>query len=232
MKKVLVIVFAVVGILAVYVYIVCYAINRKYDVSIMSVDKKTILQFDNIAQQDRLGQTSYQRYNFVLAENVFLWEDVIKDHPGYLYSLDDDNKQCSEETGRYILCQDGHYFYMRLQDGNKVFVTEMVFEVCYSESDFFMDFFLLPLVDIKAVSEGDNHFEWKNTAGLTSFEDLVEFYNRTDPKLFTIDSEKKSITLYSRDTRVKTPLAEISVSSDGISVIVPDKLIIERNGEL
>ncbi len=232
MKKVLVIVFAAVGILAVCVFIVYYAINRKYDVSIMSVDKETILQFDNIAQQDRLGQTSYQRYNFVIAENVSLWEDVIKDHPGYLYSLSDDNKRCSGESGRYILCQDGHYFFMRLQDGNKVFVTELVFEVSYSEPDFFMDFSLLPLVDIRSISKGENSYEWKNTAGLTSFEDLVEFYNRTNSKLFTVDHEKKSITLYSEDARVKTPLAEISVSSDGISVIVPDKLIIERNGEL
>lgn len=217
MKKIIGVVTISVFVLIIGILILVETINRKYEINITSVDGKVELYFGKIGAKKEIGQTTYQVHSFNIGESLSLWEDVIKQQPGYLYSIDSENRVCKEETGKYLLCQDGHYFLITLSSDNSsvVIVRELVFELSFWKPLEYFGFVLMPFTGDKHIGSDNCSFKWEDTVGLKSFDDLVEFYKRVDKKFYQINNDK-TISLYSDDSQMDTPLVIMELNEEGI----------------
>lgn len=227
MKRILLVMTVAGFALIIGVLVMVNVINKKCDVAIPSVDGEAELVFEKTGAKKSIGQTTYQVHSFTVAEAVSLWKDVIKDHRGYLYSLDPNNRKSNEETGEYLLCQEGHYFLLSVKNTDAK-VTELVFETSVSEPEYYFGFVLLPFAGITGISTDNNCFKWSDTVGLTCFDDLVEFYGRVDKKLYQIDYVDKEISLFPGDPQVKTPLVVLTVKDDELVLEFTTKLTLEK----
>lgn len=172
-----------------------------HNVELNSKDGKVKLVFEK-ATTEEISRISTGTYEFLLVDDKNLYTDFILTNPSYLYSLDENNTICEGETDRYVFCIDKHYFYVEsVDDGyksNAVRYKELISSFYLENGDAVM--LVSPLREADDLEYGStNYFNWEDTVGINSFEDLVSFYSCIDANLYTVDKDNQSIYVYDLD---------------------------------
>lgn len=196
MKKIILI-FIFVFILGVFGYLGFRSVvEYKMDVVLSSEDGTATLTFEK-ATKEKPGKTGELIYYFRSVKGDNIYEKYIKNHKGYLYSLDENGNRKEGETGSYVLCINHRYFHVK-QEERLVIYRELIGAFYPPEGR--VGIIIAPVMDEDGFAHSiTDMFSWKETAGLRSFEDLVAFYQRTEESLYEIDKENRDIyvSLYS-----------------------------------
>ena len=198
MKKKILFVFPLLIMACVGIFI--WRINRLHDVCIKSFDSKAEMIIKNVTHKDveRVGGYVYGFY--VKNEDTF-YEDYIEQNPSFMYAVNENNQKVLEETGRYVLCVDHRYFCVEADKwDDKLFRYREMMSERPQISNFMADDvgdIISPLVstDYLKMSDEPEFYSWKDTFGLASFEDLVEFYSRTGDDMYTLKDDEKAILI-------------------------------------
>ena len=224
-------------LLVISVAIFAYAIKKTRDVEIVSRDEKAVIILDSAAANKKRKMESYYRYRFIPKNN--LYKRCVFNNKAYLYSIEADGSRSLNETGKYLLYKDNRYFLVETEDYIEVdgtpstagYYTELLVifrkitdseTVSYQSNEIF-----LPVLINKGVIESNDpvFFKWSDTVGLTSFEDLKEYYTRIEDDFYSVDEEKKCIVLnnfeqYHFDDNNAKGVAELYATDEGITLVL------------
>jgi hypothetical protein len=211
-----------------YIYWLKLAGNPK-SVALKTFEGKEVHVFDKAA---KFGDENNNRKLFVPYEDGF-FEKYIQSDPDYLYSVAEDGTRSKTDGGKYLLCCAGRYFLIEHTKYTKVTsfddsLEETEYE-CYYYDELYGQFYIsstketnyifMPAVIDNRLFRGDvTHIEWKDTCGLSSFEDLKEYYGRIGNEYYTIDEENKCILLNDAKDPSKKTVARIYATDEGIKI--------------
>ncbi len=179
---------------------VCFGVyyfmtSRPMDVELWSIDGKVCFRLENATTKKPIQIGDFY-YEFYSRPGRNLYNDCVKDHPGYLYSVDAQGRRLKGEAETYVFCVEGHYFCVQASDTGASY-HEMFGE--YAPNYGFPVVVQLPLPEQFLYSRDYLNcvlrIPWTETVGLTSFEDLKEFYSRIDEDYFRVDEGNRTIWL-------------------------------------
>ncbi len=217
MKKITIIFIVLVASIALSSFIFYKSINRKFDLTLQSIDGKVKYTFGKICNDEPKAISDFS-YECVIS-NLSLDKLFTDKFEGDLVYLDDDNNTSTKVNKRCYICVDNHYFYFEICGENKLIYRELIAGFYPENSE--GGVMISPFYDKEGLMwEQQNILSWNDTVGLNSFEDLVEFYKKTDSSLYEINEEKRSIIvkLFWKNELTSSDSAEISV--DGEQIVV------------
>ncbi len=196
-------------------------IGAERDIVFYSKDGTAELKFESASNSD-----SYQvrdlTYCFDLSKKRNLYNDYIKTNPGYLYSLDEKFQITSGETDRYVLNIQNRYFYVELKE-EKVWHKELIGG--FYPPDTRGGVVISPLYDIDGFEyESINTYKWNETVGLSSFDDLVKFYQRVEDDLYIVDAENNDIYLSLYDGEWYSKGVKIHATDEGVEIVLQNEM--------
>ena len=175
-------------------------INRLRNVTCLSEDGTAELILKNATRKDIERKSGYE-FNFYPYDAEDFYEKIIEKNPSYVYAVDDNNSQVRAETGTYVFCVNHRYFCIKADEwddklyGFRELIndrpqisnlwasdTGTVISPLRSDYDFPM-------------SEEPVFYSWSDTYGLSSYEDLVDFYARTGEEMYTLKEDDKTILI-------------------------------------
>lgn len=208
-RKVIIIAICIISVF------VCFGVyyfvtNRPMDVEIWSIDGKACFRLENATTKKpiQIGDFYYEFYSRP-GRNFF--NDCVKDHLGYLYSVDAQGRRLKGEAETYVFCVEGHYFCVNTSDTGSAY-HEMFGEYAPYNRRVFPVVAEFPFSEKFIYTKDFNDYvlrvPWTETVGLTSFEDLKEFYSRIDEDYYSVDEENMTIWLAPLDAVEGFPRGE------------------------
>ena len=219
-------------LLVISVAIFAYAIKKTRDVEIVSRDEKAVIILDNAANSQKRYMENIVRRRFSARNNIF--EGSIHNNEAYLYSVEEDGSRSQNETGKYLLYKNHRYFLIDRSDydnedgsqSNLYYYTELLVNTWRTSDrgkDLDNNVFLPVLIKKSCVESNDPvFFKWSDTVGLTSFEDLKEYYKRIEEDFYSIEEENKCIVLNGFNKSVKSA-AKLYATDEGITLVIGEK---------
>lgn len=240
--------FVFLGILIVLliaaIAIFAYIMKKTRDVELVSYngyESNVIITLENAAASKSRGMDNMMRRKFT-PRNINIFEKCIKGKDFYLYSIEEDGSRSQNETGRYLLYKDYHYFLVERCDYTEVdgtpstlyYYTELQVNVWNPEDkgDDVDKMVYLPIMIEKGAIASDVpvFFKWSDTVGLSNFEDLKEYYSRLDDKTYSIDEENKCITLNSADEG-NLGVADLYATDEGITLVIGNNINFSQDSQ-
>lgn len=186
------------------------------NVEIISTDGTTKFTLED-ATYEEIKSAPFS-LNFRIGNINTFYVSLVESKPYYLYTLNEDGSRCREEGDFYLFCKDGHYFYL---DMGNVYadLVEAVMEINTRGKGYVM---ISPFSEPSLRAAKDVFFSWEDTWGLFSFEDLVEFYERTAPEHYRVDEAAKSIhvDMYEPDGGWLKEAVTLSAAENGVVLSV------------
>lgn len=198
MKKVLLtsvlVAIITVTLVVVGVIIVDYCLNRIYDVKVVSIDGEANISFNDVTheKQDNYYEFYYfcEFIFFPIEENSF-YEKHIVSNPNYLYTAEENNNLREEDNEKtYVFMNNNHYFFIRQEDMGVVIYDGMR----SWENDGFTFAVHMPCVE-DFFDKVEVFVPWEASVGLSSYEDLLNYYSRLSDTVYEIDDQNKTLYL-------------------------------------
>ena len=201
MKHKRVIIILLLGIWIIGILMFHIKANRRFSVILTSVDGMVSIE---IPRATYFSECYANRCE--LLRDYDLYTCFIESYPYYLWSLDDKGHKTHGASGRYIICKNGRYFYIKDQrfirylptsyGASYVYLEEMVrgFQAPVGG----IGYVILPLTDQdreEFYSEEILVCSWEEIGFIGSFEELIDFYSAIESELYRVDYEKKCIYL-------------------------------------
>ena len=199
-------------------------LNRSFDVRCISFDKTSELVFENVTRKDEQRWGAYE-YAFYPKDPENFFEDYVKQNPAYVYSVDENNCRSKEETGTYIFCTN-HRYYSVIDYNGELFTYRELQNIKPNIGHYINGgpggYIITPLRNEDYIQYQDQEMDfrpWSDTFGLSSFEDLVEFYKRTGDNMFMVNEREKTILISIYDYKKWHPEAmQIKVREDNSGI--------------
>lgn len=191
--------------------------NRKYNLTLESKDGKVRFDLGKICDEkpSRCSDLSYTcKVTDLSLDKMFDGKDI----DSVVY-LDDDYKKSDSPTNKCYIGANNHYFYFCIDNENSLIYNELISGFYPEESD--GGYMVSPFYDEEGLKwKEKNVLTWKDTVGLSSFEELVKFYEKTDSSLYEIDKENQMVTvkLFGTDGNVSGDKATVTVEGEEIAV--------------
>lgn len=215
--------------------------SKAQDIRIFSFDGSSELVIREVTHNlDRkmYGEIDAHNYELYLmpSEKSRLFKKFIEFSPSYLYSVDTDNSRVSIETGTYVLYHNNRYFTIEMissiEEPSGTFICREM--ACYGKlpivaansQDEVAAILPLRVAAESPISLEPKHYSWKDTYGMSCFEDLVSFYNRIEAQRYTLKEDEQVILVSVYCNRRWYPDAiEIRADDQGFEVRVNADLI-------
>ncbi len=199
-KRILLFVLGILVLLCAGVLIFHLLKKEKYDVSHTSLDEQVTLTLNDLADSEPWRNQGQVHYTAFTVEDIKDLSEKVKKSPYYIYTVDYKDKPESNIEEGYLFCKDGHYFYMTVEK-DYVYLRDLVTEISFFEGG--GPYCYLPVLycpaDGKQLDFNENvaswSFEWDETVGLTSFDDLVMYYSKMDKDKYQVFEEANRIEL-------------------------------------
>ena len=195
------IVAILVAFVVIAVAVFAYVIKKTHDVEIVSRDEKAVIILENAAKSQKRYMENYIRRRFPARNNLF--EGSIQNNEAYLYSIEEDGSRSQNETGKYLLYKNHRYFLIDRSDyvnedgtqSNLYYYTELLVNTWRTSDkgkDLDNEVFLPVLIEKGCIESNDPvFFKWSDTVGLSSYEDLKDYYGRIEDDFYSIGEENR-----------------------------------------
>lgn len=201
-----------------------WLINRNNDVRCISFDKTSELVFENVTRKDEQRWGAYE-YAFYPKDPENFFEEYVEHNPAFVYSVDENNCRSKGETGAYLFCVDCRY-YSVIDYNGELFIYRELQNIKPNIGHYLNGgpggVIITPLRTEDYIQYQDQEMDfypWAKTFGLSSFEDLVEFYKRTGEGMFSVDEQNKMILISIYDYKKWHPEAmQIKVREDNSGI--------------
>lgn len=156
------------------------------DVSLKSEDGKVTFTFEKVTK----GNTNWQpgQIGFMPVDLKSFYSDYIENSEYYLYTLPVTDSQFNEVI--YVMLKEDHYFFVESGDLGVILYDGL--SGCYTNGTAY--YMHLPCNESLA-SVGFEHFLFEESLGISSYEDLLEYYGRLDESMYEANDEEKVIYL-------------------------------------
>ena len=162
------------------------------------------------------------------------FEKYIHNSEYYLYSIAEDGSRSDTDTGKYLLYRDNRYFIVEHSSYIKVTsyddsIEETPYECYYYDELYAQNYvpssketqyvFIPAIIDNKLLRDDSTFVKWSDTAGLSSFEDLKEYYKNIEDKYYSFDEySSKCIILNDVKNPENKGVARLYAKDDGIYI--------------
>ena len=215
--------------------------SKAQDIRIRSFDDASELVIRGVAHNlDRATFYEVEDHGYGLllmdSEKKRLYSKFIENNSSYLYSVDTDNTRLKGETGTYVFFQNYRYFTIEMvsgeDQGDGTFLCRemarygtLPIMAVNSQDE------AVALLPIRANAETPIRVEptkytWMDTYGMSSYKDLVEFYQRIESQHYTLKEDEQVILVAVYVNHKWYPDAlEVRVSDQGFEVRVDDSIL-------
>ena len=186
MKKIFIVIGMVVLSIVISIVVFKNVAKTRDDVSLTSEDGKVTFTFEKVTK----GKTNWQpgQIGFSPVDMENFYSDYIENNEYYLYTLQVPDSQFNEVI--YVMLKEDHYFFVESGDLG-VTIYDGLSGCSTNGTAYYMH---LPCnEDVATV--GYEHILFTQSFGISSYEDLIEFYGRLDESMYEAHDEEKVIYL-------------------------------------
>lgn len=179
---------------------------RLHDISFPNylVDDELVLE--KVSKKKPVPAGRGREYVTFTPKSEYALFDEVQRNPYYIYSVKQGNKVKNEVAPTYIFNQNGVYYYIASNISDGYYLADMFFSVHFDY--YFVQKLIFPAqafpayyINLEKKEDGSfsEYIKWSEFLFVSSFEDLEEFYKRTDSNTYSIDRDQKCIYLKGYD---------------------------------
>ena len=217
MKKRIIIISIIIVLVAVLLIIIFrFAKGKRYDVTVTSYDGKTEFTLKGLAKNEPTESVYYMDGIDFYVKNKREVIRAVTHHEGYLYAFTKKGVRTEPKNAQgFLFIENGRYFVLKYINGEpngKYFISTndnhmMLMELRTVIKDYpYKGYAILPIASWFARElepDGTYSIDWMYACGIHSFEDMVEFYERTDSRFYEVDYENRMIKVYMDVAEIK-----------------------------
>lgn len=214
-KYVIIIAIVMLAVIGISIFVIKKVSNKTYQFVVKSCDNEVEFVLCEEVKNKPSGSTPWD-YSCKI-ENLSFKSIIEKNEQYNPIYIDEKGNKVAQETNRAILNVEGRIFLASVIEENNLECIELYkrFEIPNSESDVGFSCPVFDGTDIYLVSDKVNTFSLDKLIGVKSFDQLVEFYNKTNLKF---DIDKAEQTIY------------VNVERSGEDIIDKIKLVFSNDG--